>query len=98
MSYKFRIDRPALAPGAELQIHGLGIFKNGEDYIITDAQEVGFRNANATLVSTSSKTGTVVSEVKLGPTLQEAFQEDTSVKVESLKEAPVVSVPEGGGE
>jgi hypothetical protein len=45
--YRMEINQPNLADGAELWIHGLGMFKNGETYDITDEQAEKYRLDNA---------------------------------------------------
>jgi hypothetical protein len=45
--YSMKIDQPNLGDEGELMIHGLGTFKNGQTYDITDEQAQVFREATA---------------------------------------------------
>jgi hypothetical protein len=84
--YSFTINRPGTAPGTELQIHGLGLVKNGQTTFVSNEDAERFRAMNATLETEIDDDGvTVASQVK-GPTLLQAFKNDPDVTVEVVKE------------
>lgn len=83
--YKLKIEMPSLLPGTEVQIHGLGTFKNGKEYEIDDEAAEVYRNANQTQETVATEDGTAVVEVKRGPTLLEAFRGVEGVTVATVK-------------
>lgn len=85
--YRFIVNRPGTAPGTELQIHGLGIVKNGHELLVDNEVAERFRVYNATLESHIDESGVVVAEQVKGPTLLQAFKNDPDVTVEVIKEA-----------
>jgi hypothetical protein len=78
MPYKITFDLPNLSKGQGVAINGLGEFKNGRTYTITDDQHDQFRAFNVVQVD-DEETGQVVN--KPGPTLLKAlFQEGITVE------------------
>jgi hypothetical protein len=83
--YRFIIDRPGTAPGTELQVHGLGIVKNGQEFLVDDEAAETFRVMNSTLEGSTDEEGnTHVVQVK-GATLLQTFKDDPDVTVEVVK-------------
>ena len=62
--YEVSIDQPNLPKGAEVQIHGLGVFKNGDSATVSKEDAERFRS----LYSTVDNNGRTVQ----GPTLAQA--------------------------
>ena len=84
--YSFTINRPGTAPGTELQIHGLGIVKNGEPFLVDDEAAETFRVYNSTLEGFTDEDGGVHTEQVKGPTLLQAFKSDPDVTVSVVKQ------------
>jgi hypothetical protein len=102
MMYNLTIQKPSLPPGTEVQIHGLGVFENGKQYLIDEAQAARFREANSKQQSeiTDRETGAMRVWDEQGPTVLQAFKDDATVVVEVVKaknppakNEPVTDVP-----
>lgn len=88
--YKLKIDKPNLIPGTELEIPGLGIYKNGKEYDISDEQAEAFRYHHSRVVTEtdpSGDLGTYSVGTELGPTLLQAFESDDGIIVTATKQA-----------
>lgn len=80
--YKLTLDFPNLTKGAEVQIDGLGIFKNGEEHEIDDALAQDYRNHHSRVVDELDDDGEVIGrKMEQGPTLLQAFQDSAGVTV-----------------
>lgn len=85
MPYKLTVNHPSAGEGAQLSIHGLGVFENGKVYKIDDELADQFRRMNGNVVQAQNEQGqATTSEFVLGPTLLEA--EIYGVTVESMEE------------
>lgn len=88
--YELTIDMPNLTKGAEVEIPGLGVFKNGSTTVLEDEQVATFRTYNRAygeMVVDEETKMTMPSEVTLGPTpLQAVWPE--GISVEAVKEEP----------
>lgn len=84
MPYKLKINQQNLAPGAEVQIGGLGVFENGKVYKISDDQARAFQVHHGRVVA--GEDGKSVYE--LGPKI-------TEVKIHGVQ-AEVLQHQEGG--
>lgn len=94
--YSLTLDLPNLDKGAEVELDGLGVFKNGETHEISDEDAENFRMRHQTqkLVKVNKKTGASTYEEVPGPTLVEAFADHPSIKVVEAKVTP--RTPRGG--
>ncbi len=78
MPYQLKIEQPNLAEGADVLIHGLGTYANGQTHEVTDEEEENFRIVNS--VDTggvdddpeSDTFGAYVPNIQPGPSLLEA--------------------------
>lgn len=93
VEYEMAVNHPALPKGAEIQIPGLGVFKNGHSYKISKDEAQGFRVHHTRQVDVTDDSGAVVgSEPELGPTLLQASKSMYGVEVNT----PGSSKPESG--
>ena len=87
--YKLKIDNPNLTPGTEVEIAGLGTFKNGKEYTIEDEAAEYYRVAHPVAVEGGeqyTEDGSLVTAAyELGPTLLQAFKDDESIIVTTVK-------------
>lgn len=89
--YKITFDLPNLAPGAEVEVNGLGRFENGKTYEIDDEQAQTFRDRHMVFdteydeVPTNDGGTTKVPRYvpKPGPTVLQAFENTVGVTVET---------------
>lgn len=92
--YKISFDFPNLAKGTELEIGGLGRFKNGGTYEVSDEDAQNFRVHNQHLETVvvepedDDDEPTERVDIVLGKTLEDAFDEHPHVHVESVKAKP----------
>ena len=83
MGYVITIDHPNLPKGAEIQIAGLGEFKNGEEYVVSDEEHDDFRRYHGKVQPVVDKEGAIVgSKLEPGPTLIQSNFYGVAVKVE----------------
>lgn len=79
---------PALPDGAEIEVPGLGVFKNGSTRQVSEEEAEYFRTVNARLVDVETDdrpawTGAAGTELRQGPTVLQAFKDHPTVSVES---------------
>jgi len=88
VAYVLELDVPGTPKGQEVEIPGLGVFKNGQSYDITEDEAENYRNANVVAETKTvkvkdgdQKRDVVVSEISQGPTLLQAFQGQEDILV-----------------
>lgn len=86
--YKLKIDMPNLAPGATVELDGLGIFQNAGTYEITEAEADVFQSRATVYNSTFDSSGRIIIEKIIGPDLVEAFSEVEGIEVTLLGKDP----------
>jgi hypothetical protein len=87
--YAVTVKMDNLPRGAEVQVHGLGLLKNGSTTQVNDADAETFRQMNSTQDSHFDETtGTLVTDTMVGPTLLQAFKDSPNVTVEIVKDEP----------
>ena len=94
--YRVRVNDPAAPDGADIEVPGLGVFKNKSTRQISEEEAENFRSVNATLVDVETDdrpafAGTAAVELQRGPTVLAAFQDHPTVEVEKVDDAPVES-------
>lgn len=88
MGTKLKFDFPNLPAGADVFITGLGGFKNGESYDVSDEQEAQFRASTAYDNGKYNEEGTYVPNVVQGRPLAEVVADMHGVSVESGASTP----------
>lgn len=84
--YKVTLNLPNLSQGAEVELDGLGIFKNGEEKLVSKDEADAFRVKHTTVHTVFDDEGNYVGErFDSGPTLTEAFKSNRWVEVEVVK-------------
>jgi len=97
--YEMTIDMDNLAKGADVEVDGLGLFKNGETVEVSDEDAENFRLRHQRVEHTFDEEGKLHVEVSPGPTLLEAFRGVDGVEVSVKKEQkPQGNPPKGGAE
>ena len=88
--YDVSLDQENLAPGAEVQVHGLGTLVNGKTVSFSQEQvETHFRLMNSTQEETRSKKGKLIAvEEVVGQTLKQAAEYMNGVTVEGPIDDP----------
>jgi hypothetical protein len=86
--YSVKVNDPALPDGHEVEVPGLGVFKNGSTRQISEEQAEYFRDVNARLVDVETDdrpafTGAAATELQRGPTVLQAFKDHPVVSVEA---------------
>lgn len=73
---KVKVNHPNLARGAEVEIPGLGVFKNGSTREVTEEQVENWRwfNQRPVEVGERPEGGVSAVEYQRGPTLKQAFE------------------------
>jgi phage-related protein len=85
LQYKITFDLPNLSKGQGVAVNGLGEFKNGRSYTITDEQHDQYRAFNSVQID-GEEPGQVIT--KPGPTLlQSKFQDGITVEKVNDEEA-----------
>lgn len=85
--YTVKVNDPALPDGHEVEVPGLGVFKNGSTRQISEEQAEYFRDVNSQLVDVETDdrpawTGAAAVERQRGPTVLQAFKDHPVVSVE----------------
>jgi hypothetical protein len=87
MAYKLEFDFPNLAKGTEVQIVGLGTFRNGESYTISERRAAEWRSANTVQSHSYDEAGNLVPDDVQDPgTLYKAFKSNKSVKISKAED------------
>lgn len=86
--YTVKVNDPALPDGQEVEVPGLGVFKNGSTRQISEEQAEYFRDINARLVDVETDdrpafAGAAAVELQRGPTVLAAFKDHPVVSVEA---------------
>jgi hypothetical protein len=84
--YHLKLNLPNMAKGAEVEIDGLGVFRNGHEYEIEPHMAESFRNSHARSVPTFGDDGSFTQERVLGPTLLQTFKDNPSITVTTVEE------------
>jgi len=71
--YDVTVDLPNLPKGAEVQVNGLGILRNGETAFVTQAQADHWREMNATLAHEYDDKGQLVTKTVKSRTLAQTL-------------------------
>jgi len=87
--YEVKVNDPASPNGADIEVPGLGVFKNGSTRQLSEEEAEYFRDVNATLVDVETDdspawTGAAATELQRGPTVLQAFQDHPTVSVEKV--------------
>src|SRR5215208_6904264 len=88
-----RVNHPNLPRGADVEIPGLGVFKNGSARQVDEEQVENWRwyNQRAVEVGDRPEDGVAAVEYQRGPTLKQAFENVDYIEVlddEPRKESP----------
>lgn len=80
---KLKINHPGLARGADLEIPGLGVFKNGSTAEVDESQVENWRwyNQRPVEVGERPEDGVAAVEYQRGPTLEQAFENVEYIEV-----------------
>lgn len=92
--FKVSVNDPALPDGADVEVPGLGVFKNKSPRQISEEDAEYFRTVNSRLVDVQTDdspawTGAAAVELQRGPTVLAAFQDHPTVSVEKVDDRPV---------
>ena len=101
--YKITFDLPNLAPGAEVEVNGLGRFENGKTYVIDDALAETFRTFHQVLETEYDEVPTNDGGItnvpryvpKPGPTVLQAFENTEGVTVQTYTPKKAEGDPKG---
>jgi len=84
MGYTLTVDIPNLGPNEEVQIPGLGTFKNGGTYEVDDELAERYRVAHTTVVPEFDENNNLVANnEEQGPTLLEAAKSMYGIEVKT---------------
>src|SRR5262252_2650878 len=90
MTFRLKFDNPHAGEGAQLAIHGLGVFENGKTYDVSDEAAEQFRRMNSTVQQEYNEEGMATSsELVPGPPLDEV--QIYGVTVTKREDAPAQS-------
>lgn len=79
--YELKLNLPNVGRGVEVEIDGLGTFKNGTTVEVSKAQAENFRQRNMVTEFETNDKGELQSKFKPGPTVLEAFRDTEGVDV-----------------
>lgn len=87
-TYKVTVNDPTIPDGHDVEVPGLGVFKNGNTRQISEEDADYYRTVNAQLVDVETDdrpawTGAAAVELQRGPTVLQAFKDHPTVTVES---------------
>lgn len=80
--YEVKVDRPGARRGEELEIPGLGIFKNGSTRVVDPVQAQTYRDLNPSPVVPDDEGNFVGGEQ--GPTVLQTFEKHDWITVEPV--------------
>jgi hypothetical protein len=103
--------RESHAPGATVEIDGLGVYENGFEYDISTDEAEAYRNKHTTYVTKVTNKGNTIVDSSRGMTLLEAFKKHKGIDVRKMTddelkvftapddqlELPLTSDPKGDG-
>ena len=87
--YRVTVNDPALPDGHEIEVPGLGVFKNKNARQISEEDAENFRTVRSELVDVETDdrpawTGAAGVELRRGPTVAQAFKDHPTVSVEAV--------------
>lgn len=96
--YEVTVNMESLPKGADVEIDGLGIFKNGETADVTDEAAEQFRIKHTSVAYEYDDKGNMSQEVTQGPTVLQAFKDSETVSVVVKKDNKPNNKQEGGSD
>jgi hypothetical protein len=82
--YKVDVNLPNVAKGTPVEIDGLGVFVNGSETEVTNADATAFRAKHSHIQTETDDQGQMTNSVVQGPTLSQAFKGNKHIKITKL--------------
>lgn len=94
--YEVTFNLDSLPEGAPVEVDGLGRFENGATYAVSEEEALAFQTKHAVQTFTHDEdTGALLTDVQLGPTLEESFKDVQGIDVK-VAEPPKNEKKKGG--
>lgn len=93
--YEVTVNMDSLPKGADVEVDGLGMFKNGETTEVSDEAAEYFRVKHSTTTFDYDEKGNLIQETTPGPTILQAFRGVDHIDAKRVKQQKQEEPPEG---